>query len=409
MQRKYLWLFALTAAPFATLACANILGFERLEATAVDGGGDDRTASPDGPPVSSDAGRDTFVPGSCLDQEGFPGPPPPPDAGAGSDIIFNTAFAEVDLGADGAGFNLDGRCTKDDLTSSCILSPETTLAERWKDESNGGGDNAAAPLLAVVGVGGIFSAESLGKKLLAGKFGMGLRVEGYNGLPNDPKVTVFFLPFNGVRNPGDGVPSKQETDVWFLDDQFSLGGFTSIFASSEAYVRDGTLFARFPRIAVRVPVVDSPPAVLLDLSNAVIRARLEATDGGLNAFVAKDGQMGGRWGRLALLKSLGALRLVEGGDPVCTQPAFWSSNNAGVRDQICKSLDLAPTAAQDHGRPNGPESPVACDAVSVFATFKGYAVTGTDTKRVSAGLDAGGCSDDLLRCPCTGDAAACPD
>jgi len=456
MSRAKLWPLALALVPLASLACANLLGFERLEPA------DDAGAIP---PADATSG-DTFVrppppplPAQCPNEGVPPGPPNEVDDPS-IDQSFASAFSYVFLGAPGPGFNLDGVCTSDRASSSCELSALTlTDEERWRDFAapvtdggpdsgdaqaeassigdasmvdadaaadavavvdagaepaakpdaapnygpGSGGDNAAGPLIKVVGPAGIFAPAVVNADLREGKFGIGLVVQGYNGKQNDRSVTVFFLPLTGLRVPQSGKPSFTEADDWYIDQRFSLGEGTSIFSSKQAYVRDGVLYAFFPRAAVRVPAGSVPPPILFDLGDVVLSAKIERSDAGSQGAYLSEGVFGGRWARTPLLSALGTIR--QTGVPACADQQAWPV----VIDQVCRSLDLAPTASLDFGSKGGPTYPVPCDAVSVYSLFRGYPVVPPVLRREGpVDQPATECTDAAaFRCPCE-PGANCP-
>ncbi len=424
------------------------MGFERLEPagdagpgpTPIDAPSADTLERPPPPPL----------PPQCATQ-GVPPEPPDEADDPTNEKGFASAFSYVFLGAPGPGFNLDGVCTQDRASSSCELSALTlTDEERWRDfvapvadagtdaqpeagpvgdaglDANDaavdsgatpppaadaapnfgpgtGGDNAAGPLIKVVGPAGIFAPAVVNADLRDGKFGMGLVVQGYNGKDNDRSVTVFFLPLNGVRVPQNGKPAFAESDDWYIDQRFSLGEGTSIFSSKRAYVRDGVLYAFFPRIAVRVPAGAQPPPVLFDLADVMLSAKIERSDAGSQGAYVSEGVFGGRWGRKQLLSTLGTIR--QTGVAACADEQAWPV----VIDQVCRSLDLAPSAPLDFGSKGGPAYPVPCDAVSVYSTFRGYPVVPPAARREGPqDQPATECTDAAaFLCPCA-PGATCP-
>lgn len=414
MRRKYLWLFALGVAPLATLACANILGFERLEAAVVDGGASSDTGMEppkDAPPPLSDAGSDTAAPGNCP-EDGIGPTPAEPGGDAGPvnpDDTVRFAFDTVAFGSSSSAlFNLDGRCTTDEASSACRLRRETldrTLA--WQDQ-DGGGDNASALLLTqLLGSFAEVKPERFNIQLRAGAYGIGVILIGYNGLRDDASVSVYLQPFvrvEGYRADGtpvaDGAPGFSDKDNWRVDDEWKGPGkgYTK-FGASVAFVRDGTLFARFTDFKVRIPVsnVSGTPPLLLSLSAVRLRADISLNDAGTGYSLGR-GVLAGSWPRESLLRTVGALKLQQvdsnGKTPLCSEAGY----TLAVKSQVCASLDLPVVGT------------AACDAMSTVMSFSAYQVA--NSADTSPAPDAGPepCTDaSAFQCPCDPDAGeTCP-
>jgi hypothetical protein len=373
MRRPYLWFFALTMGPLATLACANILGFERLDAAGPD-------ASVDAAPVeasaeaSIDAGVEAdapFVDPACS-SDGVPEPlPDTPDATAGTG--FYVAFSSFDLGAGSEGMNLDKRCT---------IS---------KDILPGGGDNTGSLIIdSLPSLESSFKAADIQKLLTEqGKFGFVLSVAGYNGAPNDTAVNVAMIPATGLL--AGGAPTGNSTDRWKVQKHYYSGSratFQSPFGG--AFVRDYVLYARFDVLEVSIPLVPGSPDLLLRLRDVIVTGKLERVDAGLG-WVLREGRLGGRWNREEILGGIGSLQY--DGKRICENKVFWDF----IRPGICAGRDLPAerTSATSASSP--------CDAVSALAKFETYAVEENVLWEIPGSEDAGpqpfGCAADLVTCP----------
>jgi len=410
MQRKYLWLFAFTAAPLATLACANILGFERLDVAVVDGGAPQADAALDAP-ITIDAGTDTAPPVDyTLCDRVIPAQPEADASGPEGNIFFQVAFRDAKLGAtEVAGFNLDRRCTTSVATSGCVLNTEAARSETlWNDGlltpiGPRGADNASAKLIGEL-IFPEFSQDRIAQLLQQGAFGIGATVTGYNGQKNDQNVRVYLMPF--VRVQGglpDGGVAFDARDNWRIDSQWATGGGQTDFDSADAYVRDGTLYATFREFIVRIPISELPgttPPLVLRFTDVAMSADVVGTaesDGGVS-YALRNGRLGGRWSRSDILRSIAELRLaILGGGTVCA-----SSYMSSVVKIVCANLDLAPKASDPERTP--------CDAFSGLLTFDSYSIGKTADESDAPDAGAATCTDPaIFRCPCDPDAGvACP-
>lgn len=235
-------------------------------------------ASDAGPP--DDAGDDAAVepadaapdarPGDCV-----PLLPPPRPAGSddGTGEVRWYAVRTLDVGGtrpwSELGYDFDGRCTTLDSTDLiCAPAPGFTPVA----DGPGGVDNvfaqSIAPLLDVF-VPGFFAQANI--DLDRGRFGILVRVAGWNGLPDDPLVEVGVVDgVEGLRmgeTLGDGgmvaedasVPLEDGgmrtrslrwdgTDRWYANEGSFLAGdpATPLTRDRAAYVANGMLVARSP-------------------------------------------------------------------------------------------------------------------------------------------------------------------
>ena len=205
--------------------------------------------------LKPDAGPDATAP-----ETGPPGcvratyPDPPGgggDGGASLPTALVFALHSIDLG-DGAtvpGYDLDNVCTcLFDAGPSCVgRSPQaSTYCDVPAGSANQGIDNQAAKLFQLIElpVGpSVFSSSVFSLQADAGHWSLLIRLEGYNGLMDDPQVDLALFPAGGLgKKPGwDG------SDVWPVVSTSVDGGTSNPkYRSNGAYVSQGTLVATLP-------------------------------------------------------------------------------------------------------------------------------------------------------------------
>lgn len=278
-------------------------------------------------------------------------PDPPAVADDGGAIEFVAALRTIDLDekdfAVTIGLDLDGVCTCDaDTPPSCTPTVETVC------DGPGGIDNAVGLIFAqvydlsshAITSGQISSAAD------SGFWTSLLRVRGYNGKPDDAKVEAMIYATQGV-NAGMPTPKWNGTDAWPVDassvaDPADLD--SALIASTDGYVANGVLVVHIPseRLRMRSPLF----AMDLDLSDVVIRAKLEAAAGGYRLI---DGVTAGKWPLPNAFPGLASIRYV-GGNKLCTDDDDYDA----VKTAICGNPDL---------RADGTTG--VCDALSFGAKF----------------------------------------
>lgn len=377
-------------------ACADLLGFERLEASAPVA----EAGLPD--VVASDAGVDADDP-RCAEI----GIPPLPDSGSGggSEYWFATSIVDFglsdDAGVNGGlteqtGFNLDRRCTTSPATSSCIFPPNAVPESYQLDKGALGVDNAGYRLLqslSGIGTDRPFAPGNINARLRQGKFNLVFRLSAYNDTPNDRDVTVNYFPAVGIANRDGGPPSFDRTDEWLLDDTRGPGKFDglSIYQDINAYVTNGTLVARFPRLPVSLDVSDDQGRLTIWLSDLVIVGTLRKGDGG--APVIDRAIASGRWGAEDFLREVGTL--TTSGFRVCDSPPIFDTL---IKATYCPALDLRATGTEDNtGKP--------CDAISAVLVLSGYNVN-EQSRYVTVDAGPNPCLKADLTCPTAADAGA---
>ncbi|MBL9112084.1 MAG: hypothetical protein JNM74_22555 [Myxococcales bacterium] len=303
-------------------ACQLIVGIEdRDVARTEDGGGDTSTSPPDAgprcPPLNV---------------------PPRPDASNDGGLDLAWALEEVYFGLDGGVYrsmNLDGRCTCPD-EGSC-RRPADAGGEACDDDA--GGDNAASGILRILD-GTVLREDNLNKALSEGTSGSVLRVEEYNGEPDDPYVVVSL--YGALARDGG---------TWTLD-RDSVEDAPPWHARSRTlsgYVAGGVLVAAFDFTLTVGGGPGQPP----------LRAAL--TKGHIVAEITKEravGVLAGRWPTDNVLRGvLGFPDPLNSGAPICTSSATFDL----VRGVVCNATDITSVESADRG--------ALCDAISVNVAF----------------------------------------
>ncbi len=208
----------------------------------------------------------------------------------------------VNLGDMGTipGYDLDNVCTcTDDAGPTCV--GRTTQPGLYCDAPDGV-DNQFAKIVQLIEIPlgeANFSSTAFSNNANAGDWTMLIEVDDYNGLKDDPAVTVSLYPC-----PGLGVTPKWDgTDSWaVLDtDVTSLG--MPAYVSDGAYVSDQTLVATVP--SVPITLAGDKQTISLTLSGAVLTGQLAETNGQWRLI---QGTLAARIGLQGFFQSLSAYR-----------------------------------------------------------------------------------------------------
>lgn len=355
---------ALTAsvlAAFATAACHVLIGVE-------DEVGDPRPAVPDSSVADA---------GGPVDPCKHAAPPGRPDAqddgqDAGT-LYFALKTLTVSPGGDaGAGYDLDGLCTCDerpggDDAASCVGPLPAPVCDGPE-----GIDNALSDVIGLyVRTGQIGYEEGADKGYRAVLF----RLSDYNGTSDDPKVSLAVLDVQGVEEPSpcDGGEPGDATDknpqggykpAWLGCDSWkipnsSLALFGSAderpkYITSDAWVRDGRLVARF-KDGILVSTSGATLSPPLALSEAILSARVVRNS--KTGDKLEDGVLSARIDAKNLLSVVGNLPVNASDERVCDRSDFALL----VRPALCNRRDLvSPGRAGDK-----------CDSLSAVLVFSG--------------------------------------
>lgn len=303
-----------------------------------------------------------------------PLPPATDDAAMGPDRDFVVAasfFRVVNGGAathppSPSGFDLDGVCT-------CPGPPTCTgtVAKGVCDLDGGADDNGGVffAQYAMLDPAG-FSDMGLSTGVVAGSNGLLYRVKGYNGQPNDTKVTVIAYESSGIHDADGGplAPTLDGKDVWSIAPNSLLGGNSvdggascegndqtclPVFFDTNAYVSNGTLVAH----------IDHPffigyqiSRIRVQLTGSVLVARLLPSGGG---FQVDDGRLSGRWSTTSFLTAAQSLNdPLQPGVGLCGSSVTYQNIKSGV----CTIADVMAEPGKDN-------TGVACDAFSMQVAF----------------------------------------
>ncbi len=312
--------------------------------------------------------------------------PPGADDPSTDDVDFVVAvrtldFGEVDIEPSGpaVGYDLDAVCTcVDEAPNSCIV-PSYAAANHC--DGPGGRDNAAAQLIDYASVlyPGVSSA-SLTSDLELGEWSVLVRVQGYNGTPNDTNVVASVFPSPGFQRD-DCNPSAP---AWDGDDRWPVSAFaiegadggaggtsaggsggaggndcsdtmfdpaldTPRYTDANAYVSDGVLVASLPKAGLLLST--DPVEARINLVAGFLSARIAPSAEG---WTLADGLLVGRWPSADMLGTLTAV--ISDGAPLCTDSPLYKA----LKTAACNYVDIEASLG-------GPTSP--CDALSFGLSF----------------------------------------
>jgi len=394
VKRARFWLATTTLAlACASGACVVVLGMDPLSEKTAGGG----TLDADAPD------SDGALPGACeVDNIGEIGRPPftAPTQGDGGAVHF--AMTLLDLGIDPnaprPGLNIDRRVTTDEATSGCL---PTDGGARNIVDSHGGVDNTTFGLVQQLStLYAAFKPETINQRLTLGYFGVVVRVDGWNGAPNDEDVVVLVFPTIGYwRTLPDGgtawerhvgVPFDADAGhVWMPDARFREGTIGSKIRSAEGWVNEGRLVARFDRFTLPLrSSVDELKSFDIELRDVWLTARIAADSGQL-----LEGNLAGRVPAGAFIEQVAFLRTGQSAH-LCGAALL------GAAD-LCAARDVRSSYCDDG-------KGLACDALSFGARFEAERADGLGPFRARTDdefLDAGQVPPSE-RCPELRDAAA---
>lgn len=350
----------------AVAACSLLKSFDGFEGAGADAAAD-----------VSDAGETDD--GRCKLLK-WPGPPPadtegPSEPETTSALDGVTVTEQIRDGV-GVGYDLDGLCTCPEKPACRGSKPGLPC-----DGTDSGLDNATASLfLRFVEQGVGIDDTGLKSALLAGQFGILLRLRDYNGRPNDPKVSLEV--FNAVAanrpprdagadaagpfDPGPGA-KLDGNDTWIIDSDSYLDDRFPTFFSSGAYVRDGVLVAELTNLVLRLRFPAGPTTwglVEVQFADARVTARLErAANGGWNM----------RAGLLVGRVPIGTLLQQAMRNGACKGSTIY----AALKPLACDARDL-PLKPGDDG------ADVSCEALSAgfaFSAIPARAAARSETRK----------------------------
>ena len=373
-------LVALSGALVVVAGCQLLAGIERVEKEP-DGVGDARVDSAS----LMDAGRDPCEHAAAPEA-------PSADDNVGDEPPFYLAIRTIDWSSETRGFDLDGTCTCDSRPgtfregrASCVGSADHCDAER-------GIDNQAAKLVASVVDAGNDPNRLANEAAAAGRRGLLFYVTGYNGKNNDRSVKVGAMLTYGIVDPrgcsgsvpgteGRFTPGWCGADRWTFPAAFVKPTTKVPAIEGTAYVRDGTLVARF---SADMPIFFG--RLEMAISSAVLSGTIAKSSGGTWVL---EGTLAGRVAAGQWLASVGRLPFALKTDAeVCSTPFF-----EGFRSNLCGARDIMVGPALD-------STEAACDAISSALALRAdqasvgeertdpSPVTGCHPSRIDAGAYA---------------------
>lgn len=285
---------------------------------------------------------------------------PPEDPEPGGQISFYTAMRTFDLGeghlASRPGLDLDGVCT---CCTGCMAAascvPPADSSTRACDERDGqpnqGRDNNAANLI-LEGIS-LFGAElrsdAMTNSVTAGTFTILVGIFHYNGLPDDGAVSVALY-----------AATTSDPPLWLGEDSWSMlesslaPGFKdledALVLRDDAYVRDGTLVARFGDTPLSITL---PNRLVVTLHEGIVQAKVEQTPE--LGFRLIDGVLAGTWLTADAFRGIGGMRRADMAH-VCTLTTGYGQY---VHTPLC--------ALRDSAIPSDPDA--ACNGLSFGMAF----------------------------------------
>jgi hypothetical protein len=359
------------------LACASVLGFERLSEESADA----QPPAEGGPRADAEAGGNDAGPPPRCDDIGVVAQPVL-DGGEDADIPpVHVAVRLIDFGIDTAqgapGFNLDKQCTIDRASATCTTNvDDPTFATYSKDVGATGIDNSGFSLLSYLAVvSSAFSPKGVNERLQAGEFGIVARVSRWNGAIDDDDVLVELFPAVGVwkQGPGGledgGKPAFDAKDRWMRDERFQLlaGLDNSKIKSVNAWIHGGRLAAFFQEAVFPISVPNDDKPLDIRLREAWLGGDV-AIDGAGPRLTR--GVFGGRWKTSDFLSEV---RQIYIEDTLGLRNTFLCQNAQSkavydaVKKNICDGRDIR--AASNEDKTNKP-----CDALSAGLRFEAYLV-----------------------------------
>jgi len=387
--------------------------------------GGDTTAN--GGATSGGAGG-TGATGSCQSATGPRRPPPNPD-GLDGNIPFTVVQSDVDLGDaptgdpiryNTIGFDLDGLCTTQaqlnkNTGQECKLPSWATPSDQtnWgvPDGPNGQDNAIGANIQFIRDRTGNFSSANYTDSLKKGASNAIVRVERYNGQPNDDSVSVTILtagPFDAFTK--GATPKWDGTDKWPVNSSsYDKGTTTPSFVDSNAYVSNGKLVASLNTAGLRLLVSlvqGSTPAYLtMILRRAYAVCDLKPSTLGRWGWTLENCTLAGAWRADDLLHQIAQFPDILTGAHLC-RPAPGSAGGTYLvfKGSICNKVDLFYNI-------NDPTA-VYCDAMSIGVKFNTVPGDAGDTYNVLPVNDTALCppgqrpSDDSCQPPSVPDAGA---
>lgn len=248
------------------------------------------------------------------------------------------------------GFDLDGACTcLDTQAETCTtLKPRPTLCD-----GPGGRDNSFPRLYKdLITFGFADSSTAISQDLDSGRYTILLRIENYNGLPDDNDVKLSF--YVGGDCPS---PSWNGKDQWtVLSTSVTDGDLQKPrVKDANAYVTGGVLVASIPTFDEnddRV-LVQLNEKFAVALTGAVIVAKIDTL---LGRWRITQGTLSGRWRDRDFFEYFSTFRAALEQPTQCTDSVFYPQ----IKSTFCGYADVSGSIGDVTG---------ACTAMSIATRF----------------------------------------
>jgi hypothetical protein len=341
-----------------------------------------------------DAGSDVDAAPLGCQSISYPDPPEGAPDNPSDAIEFTGAVRTIDLGEGGdktnpVGLNLDKFCTCLGEGPSCKDPPFATKEDHCDDK--GGVDNAASRLFAALGLAlpvDKFGSAFYSNKAEEGFWTLLLRVTGYNGELDDPRVTVAIYGPAGLQassksgmgstdggggagasdpcqtDPDAGpivetIPCWNGHDVWRVGET-SVGPSKSVdeplYFDENAYVSKGTLVASVTETTLSLGGATSYLGIKLTAGTIVGAIQAPQVDG--LGFRIVNGTLAARWKTADIFQTLSTFS--SDGENLCKddEPVY-----SLFKERVCGFVDISSTLGG---------ATLVCDSISFgmrFSTF----------------------------------------
>lgn len=248
------------------------------------------------------------------------------------------------------GFDLDGACTCTDTKVETCTTPK---ARPVLCDGPGGRDNSFPRLYKdLITFGFADSSTAITQDLDSGKYTILLRIENYNGLPDDNDVRLTF--YVGGDCPS---PEWKGEDKWTILSTSVKNGDVNQprLVDANAYVSNGTLVASIPTFDEnddRV-VIQLNDKFAVALTGAVVVAKLEQF---LDRWRLTGGTLSGRWRDKDFFEYFSTFRAALEQPTQCTDSAFYPQ----IKGTFCNYADVSGSLGDVTG---------ACTAMSIATRF----------------------------------------
>jgi hypothetical protein len=355
-----------------------------------------------------DAGSDVDAAPSVCQGVAYPDPPEGTDNPSDA-MEFTVAVRSVDLGEGGdktnpVGLNLDKFCTCLGEGPSCKDPPYATKEDHCDDK--GGVDNAASRLFAALDIAlpsDKFGSGFYSEKAEQGNWTLLLRVTGYNGELNDPRVTVAVYGPAGLQassksgaggtgggggagpsdpcqtDPDAGpivetIPCWNGHDVWRVADT-SVGPTQSVdeplYFDPNAYISKGFLVASVSQTKLNLGGATSYLGLRLTAGTIVGAIQAPQVDG--LGFRIVNGTLAARWTTEDIFETLSTFSAE--GAKLCTNDNLYPL----FKERVCSFVDISSKLGG---------ATLECDSISFGMRFNTFPVKLGDIAQVQKPMPA---------------------